>query len=290
MSRKILAKKLAGNRAAVAFVLADAALRTKLYKEAKFWYLNRQKNKRVKKMPYKRRGRSTYRKRRKFRNRRKLATRGYVNRKMMVAAEKGASYKTTDLPDMQFSQLYSQVVGEEIEKGTNYGNRIGKSIRIKGLMFNIMAKNLSSAASSNVFIRFMVLWDKKPNGLGTGNAMWKSSDGSGFENKPDDFNTTGGKIQQIINDLNTSKYKTLYNKVFKLAPLNNAQSKPSMIVRRLWVPMYLRGLTFNADEAAVYAAYVPYIKVVWFAMREDEASTVTDQLEMKVDKWTHFMG
>ena len=89
------------------------------------------------------------------------------------------------------------VVGNNILKGTDYGDRVGNRVFIRGITLQYQFTNISTSIADNLWVRFFLVLDKFHQTSVTTDMFMSHSD----DYSPEDYVSTGNTLQ-LIDKLN----------------------------------------------------------------------------------------
>ena len=113
---------------------------------------------------------------------------------------------TQDVGNLRVETLF------DINQGTSNGDRLGSKIYAKYIDVRGFIRNLNTSTGNNA--RILIVQDNKPQigPVGT-NLFAPKSDA----NDPTDY-TTGGDLTQIVDPINTNRFRVLSDRRYKLPP------------------------------------------------------------------------
>jgi len=161
--------------------------------------------------------------------------------------------------------VYITNIGSNIGKGTDFGQRIGNRIFVKGFTAQYMITNTSNSIADNLWVRLFVVIDLFSN-TSTVTDMW-TSHGDTFA--PVDFSNAGVTLQ-LIDRFNPQRFKVLYDRRFSV-PINRNEGENGhdTVLIDQYIPIN-RWLTFN-DSVTASEALRPLIKFGYFFEGDNDA-------------------
>lgn len=188
------------------------------------------------------------------------------------------SISTQSVGTLRTQQLYQVTQGAEI------GERIGSRIRAHYVDVRGYIRNLSTSLGQTC--RILFVQDNKPQlGAHTTN-LWQFE---GTDNDPVDY-ATGGDLAQVGKKVNTSRYRVISDRKFKLAPLvtsNDSQTYVNLNYR-VNINRHIEYLTDVGLETAVNRINPNIFCFVFFEL--ESSTTGANLLQRDIQLYEYFSG
>lgn len=139
-----------------------------------------------------------------------VATKEWVRKNYGSAIQHGVHCNSITITDNDYDLNFYRLA-DAITKGTDRGQRIGDTIKYKGISVRHTIRNNDN--DERLFYRFMVLYDKKPNEEPAID-MFEGTDNAGT---PIDYSVDGNS-QQMIYQINRKRYGVLFDKLHSIPP------------------------------------------------------------------------
>lgn len=207
------------------------------------------------------RRRTIRRSKRRQSTRRRNATKQWVKRNFGQAGRHTFSTNTSDASP---GTLYEHVFNA-ITKGTDVGQRIGDTIKLKGYHVLWTFRNLLT--TKRLFLRCIIVIDKKPL-QGQAEDMFISNTNT---NNPVNWSSTGA-ISQMNYLINKQRYTVLFDNKWSVGPNSVQDGYKNMKLIRFYVPLKNKTIKYNTD-ANSNIQQSPVIKALYWVGSQDSAST-----------------
>lgn len=188
------------------------------------------------------------------------------------------STSTQSVGALRTEQLYV------ITQGAEVGERIGSKIRAHHIDVRGYIRNLSTSLGQTC--RILIVQDNKPQlGAYTTN-LWQYE---GSDNDPVDF-STGGDLAQVGKKVNTSRYRVISDRRFKLAPLvtSNDTSTYVNLKYRVTVNRNIEYLTDAGFETDINRITPNILAFVFFEL--ESSTTGANLLQRDIQFYEYFTG
>lgn len=179
------------------------------------------------------------------RKRQRVATHGYVEKRIERNLNRGVLTYYTNYTAMSVGTIAYHQLGAGITKGDDVGQRTGSQITLRGIRWYMHMKNENATINKNGWWRILILHNKRPTELFT-EKMFAARPVSGTsENAPRDFLTTGYR-GNIWDPINRTKYRVLLDRRIRIlhegAESAGKNNRDITIKRR-----FRRTLTYNTE-------------------------------------------
>lgn len=204
--------------------------------------------------------RRTFRRRKRRQStRRRNATKQWVKRNF---GQTGRHTFATNVSDAQPGTLYTHTFNA-ITKGTDIGQRIGDTIKLKG--YHVLWTFRNNLVTKRLFLRCIVVIDRKPQ-QGIAEDMFLSTSNT---NNPVNW-SSGGAISQMNYLINKQRYTVLYDNKWSVGPNSGNDGYKNMKLIRFYIPMKNKMITYNNDANAAIQQ-TPNIKALFWVGAQDSA-------------------
>lgn len=188
------------------------------------------------------------------------------------------SPSTQSVGTLRTEQLY------EVTQGAEFGERIGHKITAHHIDVRGYLRNLSTSLGQTV--RILFVQDKKPQ---LGNHTINIWQAEGSDNDPVNF-STGGDLAQVTKKVNTSRYRVISDKRFKLAPSVTSNDTKTYVNLnyRVNINRNIEYLTDAGLETSVNRIHPNLFCFVFFEL--ESGSTGTNLMSRDIQLYQYFSG
>jgi len=176
--------------------------------------------------------------------------------------------------DNDIGSLRTFTVASNIVKGTNYGERIGNRIFLRGINLQYQLTNKSTSIADNYWVRFFLVIDKFHLSSITQDTFMPHND----TYAPTNYVGTGNTLQ-LVDRLNPQRFTVLWDKLYSLnINRNEGNNGHDCTLIDQYVPIN-KWVTYN-DNAANEEKLNPLIKLCYFMEGDNDAPPKGTGLEI----------
>lgn len=203
----------------------------------------------------------------------------YVHKAIRRNQEKKIHTFNTTSGLVQPGTLYNYTVGTRITKGTDKGDRVGRSVKMTGLVVTGHMKNPNTTAGNKAYVRMFLCANRPPLSTDLTTGLWRSESD---ENNPIDYQVTGD-LSQINKPFARSNRWILWQKRFMLGIKTTDSTIPSTKLFTFKIPLHKR-IMYIASSNDVRPQYY----LCWFFETETGASLFSSSLTYDITFHEYF--
>lgn len=184
-----------------------------------------------------------------------------------------------ELVSLSPTGLQSYQIGASIVQGLQINNRIGQTIRLRGLHIEYEWSNTDTTTHVQ-YVRMLVVQQMDSNAHNIDLFRGESS-ANGI-----DYSLSAPKVRQITMPINSKKYRVIKERVWKILPSANVSVGRCHQIGKMFIP-FNKVLTYESQTAAgTETTCRPNLQVLWFV--ENNKNDLTLSIESKVQFWEYF--